>query len=62
MLSLAFTSCNTSENTTNNYVFNFGNNITTDFIGKIVDVNTNLVSGDEIVMSSIQYRAHYYLN
>jgi hypothetical protein len=51
LLALVFTNCNTSENTTDSYSFNFGNSITSDFTGKIVDINNNPVSGVEIAMS-----------
>jgi len=51
LLSLVFTNCNSSDDAADNYAFNFGNNITSDFTGKIVDINNNPVAGVEIAMS-----------
>lgn len=51
LLALVFTNCNSNDETSDNYVFNFGNTITSDFSGKIVDINNNPVSGVAIEMS-----------
>ncbi|WP_395063955.1 hypothetical protein [Flavobacterium sp.] len=51
LLTLVFTNCNTSEDGNDNYTFNFGNSITSNFAGKIVDNNNNPISGVAITMS-----------
>jgi len=50
-ISLLLVNCSKNEETPDNYAFNFGSNITSDFTGKIVDINNNPVSGVEIAMS-----------
>lgn len=51
LLTLVFTNCNTSEDSNDNYTFNFGNTISSEFAGKIVDANNNPISGVAIEMS-----------
>jgi len=50
-ISLLLVNCSKNEESSDNYAFNFGSNITSDFTGKIVDINNNPVSGVEIAMS-----------
>lgn len=51
-LALVFTNCNTNEEGVNdNSSFSFGNNITSNFAGKVVDSNNNAIAGVLITMS-----------
>jgi hypothetical protein len=52
IVALVFTNCNTSEDgSSDNSLFSFGNTITSDFAGKVVDSNNNPISGVAITMS-----------
>jgi hypothetical protein len=53
VLSLVFTNCNTSEDNSTAYSYNFGNATTSNFAGKIVDENNNPLSGVTIEMSGM---------
>jgi hypothetical protein len=51
LLTLVFTNCNSSDETPETYSFNFGNNKTSNFAGKIVDENNQPISGVTVEMS-----------
>jgi hypothetical protein len=53
LLALALTNCNSSDDNSNTYSYNFGNTITSSFTGKIVDENNNPISGVTIEMNGM---------
>ena len=53
ILALAFTNCNSTDENSNAYSYNFGNATTSNFAGKIVDENNNPISGVTIEMSGM---------
>ena len=53
ILALAFTNCNSTDENSNAYSYNFGNATTSSFAGKIVDENNNPISGVTIEMSGM---------